>query len=934
MSDRLQRYLQGGRLLFIVAALLGALLLAARAASGLYIEVLWFDAVDYLSVFWTRTLWNWAVRLLAGILTGAAVFLNLRVVASTLGAIQIKRQVGDLEISEKLPRSYVTWALVGVSALIAFWFGAAVPGDAGTRTLLLLHAPEWGVVEPILGRDASFYVFALPMLAGAVTFVMVLTFLTAAVAAAGYSATGSLGWDEEGLILDRTARVHLGALVGAFLLFLAVRFWLGRYGLLLDGNSAVQGIFGYADAEARLPGYSALAVITLAASFGVVWGAVRNRALPLLGGIGAVVVGGMGLLQLYPSLVQRFQVEPNELARESPYIEHNLEFTRLGFGLDSLEQKPFGYRGPEDIDWEAARGQLSGFPIWSENVLLTTYREIEARFRYYAFPRVAVDRYPTPTGVEPVSISLREIDPGGIEDPNWQNLHIRKRYITGMGAVASAAARKTPEGRPEMLVSGIPPEVADGASVPDLEVTRPSVFFGSRPQLYAILNEGEGVFQNPEGEPGEPGVDFPPGIRTSSLLRDLALAWRFRDANLLFASEVSDSSRFVFRRQVQERVRTIAPFLRYEAEPYPVVADGRIYWMLDAFTGARSFPLSSSHDAGLRRSLSYIRNSVKVTMDAVTGETRFYIVGEGEPLIRAYAGAFPDLFRPLEEMPEGLRRHIRYPRTLLDLQSTVLRQYHQETPARFHGQQDVWDRPQELGPDSRSVPYGSAYAHFRLPGEEEPEFLLSTVFVPVGRQNLTGILVARSDPDRYGELLLLDVAVEEQVQGPRQVEALVEQDPTISQQFSLWRTGGSQVWTGHLHLVPVGNHLLYMEPIYLAAEADAIPELRRFVVSDGSRVVMTTTLDEAITALSEGRTTELAPADPERAAREPAGAPGRPPVSDRALDLLDRAEERLRSGDWSGFGEALDRLREVLRGDRSDTTDASGSGGGPGADLP
>lgn len=932
MPDRLKRYLHGGRLLFIAAAALGAVLVGASVATGLYIEILWFEAVDYLSVFWTRTLWNWALRIVAGALTAGVIFLNLRVVASTLGAIQVKRRVGDLEISEKLPRSYVTWALAGMSALVAFWFGAAVPADAGTRTLLFLNAPEWGMVEPILGRDASFYVFALPLLSGAVTFAMVLTFLTGALAAAGYSATGSLGWDEKGLVLDRTARVHLGALVGAFLLVLAARFWVGRYALLLDGTSPVQGIFGHADAEARLPAYTALAVVTVVAAGGVVWGAARNRAIPLLASLGAVLVGGIVLVQLYPSFVQRFRVEPNELARESPYIEHNLEFTRMGFGLDRLQENPFGYERPDDVDWEEAREQTSGFPIWSENVLLTTYREIEARFRYYTFSSVAVDRYWSLDGMEPVSISLREIDPGGIEDPNWQNLHVRRRYITGMGAVVTAAVRVTSEGRPEMLVSGIPPVVSEGPQVPpELAVERPSVYFGSRPQLYAILNAGEGVFEDPDGNPGAPGVDFPPGIRTSSLVRTLALAWRFRDANLLFASEVTDSSRFVFRRQVQERVQTIAPFLRYESDPYPVISEGRIFWMLDAFTGARSFPLASSQQAGLRRSLSYIRNSVKITMDAVTGETHFYVVREDDPLVEAYRRIFPDLFRPLEEMPSSLRRHIRYPQSLLDLQANVLRQYHQKTPARFHGQQDVWDRPQELGRDSRPVPYGSEYAYFRLPGEDEPEFLVSTVFVPVGRQNLTGILVARSDPERYGELLLLDVAVDEQVQGPRQVEALVEQDPTISEQFSLWRTGGSQVWTGHLHLIPVGNTLLYMEPIYLAAEADAIPELRRFVVSDGNRVIMARTMDEALTALSEGRTPG-AVVEAGREAEEPSTGMAGSTLSPRALELLNRAEERLQDGDWAGFGEALEELRDVLERSRSDTTaipETGSPGGGP-----
>ena len=311
--------------------------------------------------------------------------------------------------------------------------------------------------------------------------------------------------------------------------------------------------------------------------------------------------------------------------------------------------------------------------------------------------------------------------------------------------------------------------------------------------------------------------------------------------------------------------------------------------------------------------VSYLRNSVKITVDAVTGETTFYRMEVEDPLLDAWSGVFPGLFRPLEEMPEGLRSHLRYPSILLEIQARVLLRYHQDTAPRFHGQQDMWALPQELGQGTRPMAYEPEYGLYRLPGQEDEEFLLTTVFVPAGRQNLTAILVARCDPEAYGELLLYDIAVEEQVQGPRQVEALVEQDPVISQQFSLWRQGGSQVWTGHLHVVPVGETLLYLEPIFLAAEADAIPELRRFVVSDGRRVAMEPTLPEAIEALAAASGTGLPEVSTEGEAGEaaPAVTAGWP---QEALDLLDRAETSLREGDWTGFGQALEELRTLLSG--------------------
>jgi uncharacterized membrane protein (UPF0182 family) len=339
-----------------------------------------------------------------------------------------------------------------------------------------------------------------------------------------------------------------------------------------------------------------------------------------------------------------------------------------------------------------------------------------------------------------------------------------------------------------------------------------------------------------------------------------------------------------------------------------VVADGRIVWILEGFTGTRAFPLSSPHELRALRPVTYLRNSVKITVDAVTGAVDFYRVAVPDPLADAYAAAFPGLFKPLSEMPESVRSHVRYSRELLNVQSQVLLQYHQATAPAFHGQQDVWVLPNELAQGTTPVPYRPEYGIWTPPGEDAPDFNLTAVFVPAGRQNLTAMLVARADAGGVPRLTLYDVTVDDQVPGPRQIEALVEQDPMISQQFSLWRTGGSEVWTGHLHLVPVGRRLLYMEPVFLAAADDAIPELRRFVVSDGRRVVMTEDLAGAIAELAGFR----AAPSPGGETGPVGGASGRWPAA--ALDLLNRAESLLREGDWQGFGAALQALRTLLEG--------------------
>ena len=906
--------LRGGRLLVTIGIALLTISLLGRIAAQAYIEILWFNSVGYSSVFWTRFFWEWGVQLIGGLFVGVAFFFNLRVIARALGGIRIKRQVGDLVISEQIPENYVVWGIGVFSVLGGAWFAASIPGSMGLDVLFLLNAPEWGVTDPILGRDLTFFVLLLPLLRAAAVAGLVVSFLIFTLAAAGYAGTGALQWGQGRLVIEDRPRKHLGVIAAVFFAVLAGQFYVFRYVLLLNGSSGVQGIFGFTDAGARMLAYNVLAVLALAVSAAALWTGFKNRLLPLMVTFGLLIVGGLAVGQVYPSFVQRFRVEPNELERESEYILENMRFTKMGFDLTDLERREFDYERTPNVDWLAAAAQFEGLPIWSSQALLTTYRQLEARYPYYEFSGVTVDRYESLDGLVPVTLAVREVLPRGIQDQNWQNLHLRDEYIRGMGAVVSAATDRTPEGRPSMFVSGIPPEFSASDDAPlGVNLTRPEVYIGIRPQEYAIVDpvatgDAAGVDRGEQ----QPGVDFPAGIQLDSPLRRLALAWRFRDWNLLIAGEVNPSSRFVFRRDVLDRVTRISgQLLRFPEAPYPVIHEGRIVWILEGFTWTSSFPLSTLQDLEAGRAVRYVRNSVKITIDGVTGEVNFYIVDDVDPLLQAYAQGLPGLFRPLSDMPGGLRDHIRYPRSMLSLQARVLYQYHQETSRLFHGQQDVWTLPQELAQGTTPVPYQPEYGLYRLPGEEESDFLLTSVFVPRGRQNLTAILTASSDPDRYGELVLFDVPVEDQVPGPRQVEALIEQDPVISQQFSLWRTGGSQVWTGHLHLVPVGRTLLYMEPVFLAAEEDAIPDLTRFVVSDGYRVAMEETLQESIQALAriaDASAPDLIFVD---------GPLDLPSLDTdqwpaEALALLEAADAALRTGDFQGFGDALDELRALL----------------------
>ena len=892
--------------------LLGFLLLAGamKGIATASVEVLWQLGSGYADVFWRRTLWQWGIRLAVGVVAGGVVFLNLHVVSATLSGIRIRRRFGNIEIAEQVPRRHALGVMWALAVFFGFWFGASVPLSMGIRILLLRAGGSWGMVEPFAGRDASFYVFWLPVLGTLATFLVLLAFVSFLMVLVGYVATGSVQRDRGRVKLDARARVHLGVLGGAFLVFLAWRIALERPFLLVEGNSAVQGIFGYADAEARRPALAVTSLVTFVAGCVVAWSAWKRRLAPFIAALLAVGVTSLVSLRVYPALVQRFRVEPNELVQETPFIEANLEFTRLGFGLDAMERVTFRYREESALDWGVAERQLAGLPVWGRGPLLTTFREENAGYPYYVFGNVAIDRYPAPGGGEiPVAVAVREVEP---RDPTWQNLHLRERYLAGMGAVVSLAAARTPEGSPPMVLSGIPPQPGPAAQALDgLELSRTPVFVGNRDQAYAVIQPAGEAFLAPDGTQGTPGVDFPRGIRMGSILRTGVIALAFRDANLLFSSELTAESRLVHRRNVHERVAAVAPFLSFPEPAYPVIEGGRIVWILEGFTRTRAFPLSSPHQLPSLRPSSWVRNSVKVTVDAVTGEMAFYRVPVDDPLADAYEGAFPGLFRPLAEMPVGVARHLRYPRTLLDIQAQVLRHYHQETARVFHGQQDVWDQPYELSQGAALDEYRAEYGIYALPTDPVPRFRLSTVFVPSERQNLTALLSAYTDDAGVPRLTLLDIPVEDQAPGPRQVEAMVEQDPVISQQFSLWRTGGSQVWTGHLHLIPVGERLVYMESVFLAAEADAIPQLRRFVVSDGRRVVLAESLGEAIRTLGGGEPFRAQGGDREALSGGDAGEGAA--WSSEALSLLMRAEGHLRDGDWAAFGRAWDELRALLR---------------------
>ncbi len=890
-----------------LAISLVALVVAASLASDIYTAILWYESVGYEDVFWKRIGITALVRLVAGALAMAFVLLNLWAVAKEVGPVHLRRRYGNLEIAEQVPRKWIAAGIILTALLAGWWISALAFGDgAALAVAAWLRQVPWGVADPHFGRDIAFYVFTLPVLSRATEFALLAILWTLALVVAGYALIGTARIRDGRLELEDGVRLHLVVLAATLIVLLGVRLWLDRYSLVVAGNG-IGGALGYTDVHVRMPIRVGLSLLCMAAASAMVYGTrLRSWFTPAVA-IGVLLLGLLVPGYLLPYLVQRFQVEPNELERESQYISQNLTFTRLAFGVEDLERRMFEYRSVSLPSAESLEPIFRELPLWDRAQLQLAYNQRQSLFPYYSFADVEFDRYGPPGERRQVAISAREFISRGVPEGSrtWQSLRLNPSYVRGMGTVVSPVADRSPQGEPVFWVSDVNPVRYAASAPPELAIEQPSIFFGETMEGYAIIIPGrDGEFG------GEPDVSYPDGIRLDSFLRVLAFAWRFGEENILLSGEITPESRIIFRRTVQERVREVAPFLVWGSDVYPVISQGRLVWIVEGYSVSSRFPLARPYQLEGGGAVRYIRNSAKAVVDAVSGDFRIYSTDAEEPVVATYSRIFPDLIRPVEDMPEDIRSHLRYPRLLLHTQAAILQEYHAQDVDDFYTGRDVWQLPGEATRPGAVRSYHADYTTMPLPGASEPEFLLTVPFTARERQNMTAMLYARSDPPNYGELLLLELPRDQLIPGPEQVQALVEQDPVISSRLSLLRQSGSNVDLGQTRIVPLDGSFLYVQPVFLAAE-DAerqIPELEEVVLSDGEGVVMAPSVDAALAGLRGGQESEGG----ETTAAGRDGLADRAGWSDRALDLLLQAEDKLRTGDWAGFGSDWEELKEVL----------------------
>ena len=892
----------------IAAGVIGILVLL-NWFLGIYTDFLWFENIGYRSIY--RTILVTRVELFIGgsllfaLIAGINIYLTYRFGRGP--------QVVPLpDETLRMIRPLALWGAVFVIGVTALIFGGALAGRWETVLGFLNSTPFLDssqdppavLTDPQFGRSIEFFVFKLPL------YHLIQGWLLGAIIVSLLFSLGMyfVHFSLRGAVFTFTnpVRVHASVLGALALLILAWGYWLDVYDLVYSASGSVVGAT-YTDVHARVPALRALMVVVSLGALILLANAFYVRGLRLIIGVGILWLGANILLTgLYPSAVQRFQVNPNELRRETPYIEYNIANTRAGFGLDRVVEEDYSLAGDGNITdslVDRNRDTINDIRLWDHRPFRSLLNQIQVFRLYYTFPNADSDRYLVGEGdearVRQVMLGTRELDTTNLPPlaQSWVNRKLQ--FTHGYGAVMAPVTEFTEEGEPNFFIGDIPPSKPP-AGISALE--RPEVYYGESREDFVIVNSNQEEldYAPTEGDPVYTQYQGRGGIPLKNFFRRIAYAWEFRDFNILISGEVKAESRIQYRRQVEERIETVTPFLSLDADPYIVVSEGRLFWIQDAYTVTDRYPYSTPQDTTLGR-FNYIRNSVKVVLDVYHGDLDFYITEPEDALILTLDGIFPDFFKPLDEMPTDLRRHIRYPMDLFSIQAEQYLTYHMTDPTEFFNKEDQWGISEEFFRDSFQ-PLEPYYLNMRLPGEEEEEFVLLMPFTPRDRNNMVGWLAARSDGDQYGKLVSFSFPKGVQVDGPRQVEGRISVDPELTREFTLLCEAGAVCIRGNLLVIPLEDRILYAEPLYLQAGALALPQLKRVILADQGRVVMEPTLEEAVAALSLATPDQALPPT----GTPSAGVPPTPPPT--TTDLATAVQEEI-----GQITEAMDALQEQLR---------------------
>jgi uncharacterized membrane protein (UPF0182 family) len=939
----------------LAVLLLAFVLLAAIGSlSSWYTDLLWFREVDKTSVFWGQIRAKVILGLLAGVGSGLIVGVNLWLVERLSPRYAMSVAGRPQERIQQVLAPYLRPLRIGVAAFLGLVVG--LQASSSWQTFLMWrNAVPFNERDPQFHRDIGFYVFQLPFLQAVFGWLFTTLVLALLLSAAGHYLLGGIRPQVRKDRIAGATQSHLTILLGLIVALKAWGYWLNKYQLVYSTRGAVTGAT-YTDVKVQIPAFEVLFWVALICAVLFFWG-VRSRgiAVPLfsivlLAGV-SVIMGG-----ITPAVFQRFRVAPQELQRERPYIQRNIDATRKAFGLDRIQTKPFAdgtQLSAQDVD--ANKSTVDNIRLWDPEVLKPSIKNLQAIAQYYSFSDVDVDRYQVDGQLRQVMISVREVDPTLLSQgaKTWQNLHLA--YTHGYGVVATQVNTAAKQGQPDFIVSDFDQARAK------IPVTQPRVYFGEPPEAgpdYVVVDtkQPEVDRPTPTGDTQTSSYDGDGGVQLSSMARRLAFALRFRDVNLLISGNITSQSRLMFNRDVRERVEKVAPFLQWDGDPYSVVIDGRIMFVRDGYTTTDDYPYvqrvdlgdaarqDQSNAGGVHGSGNYIRNSVKAVVDAYTGKVSLYAFDESDPILQTWRKAFPNLFAPKSSMPAALQAHLRYPEDLFSIQTDRFTLYHLTTADELYSRKDLWALPEDrsgeiqsqqqqqaqnpvaaLAPPSNAGLMRPYYLLTQLPGQTKPGFSLVMPFTPNNKQNMVAYMAVGSDyPNDYGEMTQFSLDPSRTIDGPTQVNSRILANPTVASQLSLLNQQGSKVILGNLLIVPVKESLLYVQPIFVqsagasaSANTNTIPLLEKVAVVLNTDVGYADTLSEAISAVVTGTSPPSGNQPPSNTPAPPTPPPG---ASASVQQLLQRAnqeytaaQQALQKGDLAGYQQHVDEMGKLLQ---------------------
>jgi len=875
-----------------------------------YGDWLWFQNMGFAQVF-TTVLWAKVLAFAASFLI-FAVFGGVNIlIARRWGApSRFRREVPPQSPIASLGilfneryASYV-WALIvlfmsGIMGLSA--------SDSWMTFLQFIHQSQFGVADPIFSKNVGFYVFRLPLYNFFQQWCSLALFLVIGAVSFSYYLDQAIEVQGNRFSVASKARVHLVVLGGLFALKMGLSYWLKLYGLMYSNSGVAYGA-SYSDVHAQMPAYWVLLILSVLMAILLFAMPVLKKWKWVVYGVGIYGVVLIGFSWIYPSIIQQYVVKPNELAKETPYIKNNIKFTRLAYGFDKALEEPFPVNDSMSYDdIKKNESTIHNIRLWDRRPLIQTYKQLQEIRLYYDFNSVDVDRYHLQNKYTEVALAGRELPASQLPERarTWVNMHLV--YTHGYGIVMSPVNEFTSDGLPKFIVQDIPPK-----SSSSIAITQPEIYYGEETDEFTIVHTTTKEFDYPKGDQNEyASYQGKGGVQLSSYFRRLVYSLDLSDLNIILSRYITDQSRVMFHRVITDRDRTIAPFLAYDSDPYMVVGEnGHLYWIHDAYTTTNMFPYSEPVNLSRDRSgVNYIRNSVKVVIDAYNGDVSYYIIDPSDPLVQTYSKIFPVLFKPVKDMPKFLKAHIRYPMDLFIIQAKMYATYHMTDPQVFYNREDLWSIPQEIYKNTQQsiLPY---YIIMKLPGEESEEFILMLPLTPSKKDNMVAWMCARCDGDNYGQLLFYTLSKEKLIYGPMQIEARINQQPSISSELTLWGQQGSSVIRGNLLIIPIAHSFIYVEPVYLQSEQGEIPQLKRVIAVQNGQLEMGKDLDAALRAVFS---IEGVPEEQQQKAL--IGLPTGPlsTMAQEALNHYNKALEYLKNADWSKCGEEINQIQEILK---------------------